>query len=154
MPRWERPHRATRWLRRYGVEAGGDGINTDRHSATLTKGTPGVLHGTRTYLLQDTSTGQITETHSISAGCPGGDSMQRAECGARCVCGEHSGAFPHTFTCDPRSCTGLDYPGVGPEHAWLKDSGRCTYVAVTDKECLEGFKVRRRLFECGVLPLI
>merc|ERR1719284_874178 len=69
-----------------GVEAGGDGVDTPRHSATLALGSPGVLHGTRTYLLQDTSTGQINETHSISAG--------------------------------------LDYPGVGPEHAMLKDTGR------------------------------
>ena len=85
-----------------GVEAAGDGIDTPRHSATLSLGAPGVLHGTRTYLLQDLSTGQIQETHSISAG--------------------------------------LDYPGVGPEHAWLKDSGRAEYIAVSDKEALEGFK--------------
>ena len=85
-----------------GVEAGGDGVDTPRHSATLSHGTPGVLHGTRTYLLQDTVTGQINSTHSISAG--------------------------------------LDYPGVGPEHAWLKDSGRADYIAVDDKQALEGFK--------------
>jgi len=85
-----------------GVEAGGDGVDTPRHSATLALGSPGVLHGTRTYLLQDTSTGQINETHSISAG--------------------------------------LDYPGVGPEHAWLKDSGRAEYIAVDDKQALEGFQ--------------
>jgi tryptophan synthase len=85
-----------------GVEAGGDGVDTPRHSATLSHGSPGVLHGTRTYLLQDNSTGQINETHSISAG--------------------------------------LDYPGVGPEHAWLKDSGRAKYIAVNDAEALEGFK--------------
>ncbi|CAJ0643779.1 13800_t:CDS:10 [Entrophospora sp. SA101] len=84
-----------------GVEAGGDGIDTEFHSATLTVGTPGVLHGTRTYLLQDEN-GQIKATHSISAG--------------------------------------LDYPGVGPEHSWLKDTGRAQYVAVTDTEALIGFK--------------
>ena len=78
-----------------GVEAGGDGVETGRHSAPLSAGIPGVLHGNRTYLMQDED-GQIIETHSISAG--------------------------------------LDYPGVGPEHAWLKDSGRASYVAVTDDE--------------------
>src|SRR5689334_232129 len=81
-----------------GVEAAGDGIDTGRHAASLTGGTPGVLHGNRTYLLQDEN-GQIIETHSISAG--------------------------------------LDYPGVGPEHAWLKDSGRAQYVAITDEEALK-----------------
>ncbi|KAL1510979.1 hypothetical protein AB1Y20_005804 [Prymnesium parvum] len=101
-------------VKMFGVEAAGDGLDTDRHSATLTMGKPGVLHGTRTYLLQNTSTGQIDETHSISAG--------------------------------------LDYPGVGPEHAWLKDSGRCTYVAVTDKECLEGFKIMAKTE--GILPAL
>jgi len=85
-----------------GVEAGGDGVDTKRHSATLSLGTPGVLHGTRTYLLQHDTSGQINETHSISAG--------------------------------------LDYPGVGPEHAWLKDSGRAQYVVADDKQALEGFK--------------
>jgi tryptophan synthase beta chain len=80
-----------------GVEAAGEGIATGRHAASLCAGTPGVLHGNRTYLLQDAN-GQIIETHSISAG--------------------------------------LDYPGVGPEHAWLKDSGRAEYVAVTDAEAL------------------
>ncbi|CAJ0914395.1 21928_t:CDS:2 [Entrophospora sp. SA101] len=84
-----------------GVEAGGDGIDTEFHLATLTVGTPGVLHGTHTYLLQDEN-GQIKATHSISAG--------------------------------------LDYPGVGPEHSWLKDTGRAQYVAVTDTEALIGFK--------------
>jgi len=101
-------------VKMFGVEAAGDGIDTDRHSATLTMGKPGVLHGTRTYLLQNTTTGQIDETHSISAG--------------------------------------LDYPGVGPEHAWLKDSGRCTYVAVTDKECLEGFQMMAKTE--GILPAL
>ncbi|CAO1624509.1 unnamed protein product [Sympodiomycopsis kandeliae] len=89
-------------VRLVGVEAGGDGVDTNRHSATLTKGTPGVLHGVRTYLLQ-AADGQITETHSISAG--------------------------------------LDYPGVGPEHAFLKDSGRAEYTVATDEEALRGFKL-------------
>ncbi len=97
-----------------GVEAGGDGIDTLRHSATLALGTPGVLHGTRTYLLQDDESGQIKETHSISAG--------------------------------------LDYPGVGPEHAWLKESGRADYRAVSDKEALEGFKT---MCKCeGIIPAL
>ncbi|KAJ3113791.1 tryptophan synthetase [Physocladia obscura] len=96
-----------------GVEAGGDGVDTDRHSATLTAGTPGVLHGTKTYLLQDKN-GQIIETHSISAG--------------------------------------LDYPGVGPEHAWLKDSGRATYIAATDAEALKGIRL---LSESeGIIPAL
>ena len=84
----------------YGVEGGGDGVETGRHAAPLCAGSSGVLHGNRTYLMED-SDGQITETHSVSAG--------------------------------------LDYPGVGPEHAWLKDSGRATYVAVTDSEAIEAF---------------
>jgi tryptophan synthase beta subunit len=84
-----------------GVEAGGEGVGTGKHSATLVAGRPGVLHGTHTYLLQDEA-GQILETHSISAG--------------------------------------LDYPGVGPEHSWLKASERARYVAVDDKQALEGFK--------------
>src|SRR6202171_124636 len=83
-----------------GVEAAGEGIATGRHAASLTAGTPGVLHGNRTYLLQDKN-GQIIETHSVSAG--------------------------------------LDYPGVGPEHAWLKDNGRAQYVSVTDDEALTAF---------------
>ncbi|CAG8548680.1 3981_t:CDS:10 [Diversispora eburnea] len=96
-----------------GVEAGGDGIDTEFHSATLSAGTPGVLHGTRTYLLQDDK-GQIKSTHSISAG--------------------------------------LDYPGVGPEHAWLKNIGRAEYSAVTDKEALIGF---RKLSELeGIIPAL
>ena len=97
-----------------GVEAAGDGVDTNRHSATLALGTPGVLHGTRTYLLQDTSTGQIIETHSISAG--------------------------------------LDYPGVGPEHAFLKDSGRAEYIAVNDKQALEGFKMMCKTE--GIIPAL
>ncbi|KAF7724554.1 tryptophan synthetase [Apophysomyces ossiformis] len=96
-----------------GVEAGGDGVDTDHHSATLTKGTPGVLHGTRTYLLQDEK-GQIIETHSVSAG--------------------------------------LDYPGVGPEHAYLKDTGRAEYVVADDAQALQGF---RKLTELeGIIPAL
>ncbi len=91
------PHEQTRLI---GVEAAGQGIATGRHAASLTAGSPGVLHGNRTYLLQDAN-GQITETHSISAG--------------------------------------LDYPGVGPEHAFLKDIGRAEYVSVTDDEALKAF---------------
>ena len=87
-------------VRLIGVEAAGHGLESGQHAATLCMGRPGVLHGNRTYLLQDKS-GQILETHSISAG--------------------------------------LDYPGVGPEHAWLKDSGRAEYVAVTDDEALQAF---------------
>ena len=100
-------------VRLIGVEAGGDGIETGRHSAPLSAGTPGVLHGNRTYLMQD-ETGQIIETHSISAG--------------------------------------LDYPGVGPEHAWLKDSGRASYVAITDAEALQGFHALTRLE--GIIPAL
>ncbi|HUL56373.1 MAG TPA: tryptophan synthase subunit beta [Usitatibacter sp.] len=96
-----------------GVEAGGLGVETGKHAASLTAGTPGVLHGNRTYLLQDAD-GQITETHSISAG--------------------------------------LDYPGVGPEHAWLKDTGRAKYVTVTDKETLEAFHLMCRLE--GIIPAL
>jgi tryptophan synthase beta chain len=87
-------------VRLIGVEAAGDGLATGHHAASLCAGRPGVLHGNRTYLLQDAH-GQIVETHSISAG--------------------------------------LDYPGVGPEHAWLKDSGRAEYVAVTDDDALKAF---------------
>jgi len=83
-----------------GVEAAGEGLDGDKHAASLTKGYPGVLHGNRTYLLQDPN-GQIIETHSVSAG--------------------------------------LDYPGVGPEHAYLKDSGRAEYVSITDEEALQAF---------------
>ncbi|KAJ3410892.1 tryptophan synthetase [Chytridiales sp. JEL 0842] len=96
-----------------GVEAAGDGLETGRHSATLTAGTPGVLHGTRTYLLQDKN-GQIIETHSISAG--------------------------------------LDYPGVGPEHAWLKESGRATYIAATDAEALSGIRLLSQTE--GIIPAL
>ena len=96
-----------------GVEAGGEGIATGRHAASLNAGRPGVLHGNRTYLLQD-SDGQIVEAHSISAG--------------------------------------LDYPGVGPEHAWLHESGRVQYVSATDSEALEAFQLCARLE--GILPAL
>ena len=95
------------------VEAGGHGIETGKHAASLTGGRPGVLHGNKTYLLQDAD-GQITEAHSISAG--------------------------------------LDYPGIGPEHAWLHDTGRVTYVSATDEEALEAFKLCARLE--GILPAL
>jgi tryptophan synthase beta chain len=87
-------------VRLIGVEAAGEGLDSGKHSASLERGSPGVLHGNRTYILQDDN-GQITETHSISAG--------------------------------------LDYPGVGPEHAWLKDIGRAEYVGITDAEALAAF---------------
>lgn len=94
------PYIAHESVRLIGVEAAGLGLDSGKHSASLLRGSPGVLHGNRTYLLQD-ARGQITETHSISAG--------------------------------------LDYPGVGPEHAWLKDTGRAEYVGVTDTEALAAF---------------
>jgi len=97
----------------YGVEAGGDGIETGRHAAPLSAGTPGVLHGNRTYLMSDEN-GQIMGTHSISAG--------------------------------------LDYPGVGPEHSWLKDMKRANYVSVTDDEALAAFR-RLTLVE-GIMPAL
>ncbi len=96
-----------------GVEAAGRGLETNQHAATLTKGRPGVLHGNRTYLIQDDN-GQIIETHSISAG--------------------------------------LDYPGVGPEHAWLKDIHRAEYVGITDDEALEAFHALCR-YE-GIMPAL
>jgi tryptophan synthase beta chain len=96
-----------------GVEAAGDGIDTGRHAASLIGGSPGVLHGNRTYLLQDEN-GQIIETHSVSAG--------------------------------------LDYPGVGPEHAWLKDSGRAEYVGITDEEALKAFHDCCRIE--GIIPAL
>ncbi|EGW22090.1 tryptophan synthase subunit beta [Methylobacter tundripaludum] len=96
-----------------GVEAAGDGIETGRHSAPLCAGRPGVLHGNRTYLMEDDD-GEIIETHSISAG--------------------------------------LDYPGVGPEHAWLKDTGRAEYVNITDTEALEGFHALTRME--GIIPAL
>jgi len=97
----------------HGVEAAGEGVNTHRQAATLTKGTPGVLHGSRSYLLQD-SDGQIEEAHSISAG--------------------------------------LDYPGVGPEHSWLKDQGRVKYFSATDKEAMEAFTLLSRIE--GIIPAL
>ncbi len=100
-------------VRLIGVEAAGYGISSGKHAATLCAGRPGVLHGNRTYLMQDEN-GQITETHSISAG--------------------------------------LDYPGVGPEHAWLKDSGRAEYVAVDDQEALEAFHTLTRTE--GIMPAL
>ena len=100
-------------VRLVGVEAAGYGLESGKHAATLVTGKPGVLHGNRTYLLQDEN-GQIIETHSISAG--------------------------------------LDYPGVGPEHAWLKDSGRAEYVAVTDDEALQAFHHLCRLE--GIIPAL
>ncbi|MCB1759877.1 MAG: tryptophan synthase subunit beta [Gammaproteobacteria bacterium] len=97
----------------YGVEAAGEGLESGRHAAPLCAGSPGVLHGNRTYLMQDAN-GNIIETHSISAG--------------------------------------LDYPGVGPEHAWLKDSGRANYVAVSDQEALDAF---HELTRCeGIIPAL
>jgi tryptophan synthase beta chain len=100
-------------VRLIGVEAGGLGLETGKHAASLCAGSPGVLHGNRTYLMQDAD-GQIQETHSISAG--------------------------------------LDYPGVGPEHAWLKDSGRAQYVTVTDDEALKAFHTLCRLE--GIIPAL
>ncbi len=97
----------------FGVEAAGDGLDSGHHAAPLCAGQPGVLHGNRTYLMED-SNGQIIETHSISAG--------------------------------------LDYPGVGPEHAWLKDVGRAQYVAIDDQEALAGFHDLTRIE--GILPAL
>ncbi len=97
----------------YGVEGGGEGLDSGRHAAPLCAGRPGVLHGNRTYLMEDED-GQIIPTHSISAG--------------------------------------LDYPGVGPEHAWLKDCGRVEYVAVTDEEALAAFHELTRLE--GIMPAL
>lgn len=97
----------------YGVEAGGDGVETGRHAAPLCAGRPGVLHGNRTYLMQDDN-GQIVGTHSISAG--------------------------------------LDYPGVGPELSFLKDTGRANFVAITDDEAMEGFRMMTRME--GIIPAL
>jgi tryptophan synthase beta chain len=104
------PYEKTRLI---GVEAAGEGLESGKHSASLQRGSPGVLHGNRTYILQDEN-GQITETHSVSAG--------------------------------------LDYPGVGPEHAWLKDIGRAEYVGITDKEALEAFHYLCRTE--GIIPAL
>jgi tryptophan synthase beta chain len=100
-------------VRMIGVEAAGDGISTGRHAASLCAGKPGVLHGNRTYLMEDAD-GQIIETHSISAG--------------------------------------LDYPGVGPEHAWLKDTGRAEYVAINDEEAMAAFHELTRTE--GIMPAL
>ena len=100
-------------VRMIGVEAGGEGVETGRHAASLTAGRPGVLHGNRTYLLQDDD-GQIVEAHSISAG--------------------------------------LDYPGIGPEHSWLKDMGRVEYASATDAQALEAFALCSRLE--GIIPAL
>jgi tryptophan synthase beta chain len=96
-----------------GVEAGGHGLESGLHSATITAGREGVLHGSRSFVLQDDD-GQVIETHSISAG--------------------------------------LDYPGVGPEHAWLHDVGRARYVSITDEEALEGFQALCR--NEGIIPAL
>ncbi|WP_428357626.1 tryptophan synthase subunit beta [Methyloprofundus sp.] len=96
-----------------GVEAAGDGIETGRHSAPLCAGRPGILHGNRTYLMEDDD-GEIIETHSISAG--------------------------------------LDYPGVGPEHSWLKDIGRAEYVSITDDEAVQGFHALTKIE--GIIPAL
>ncbi len=107
------PYIAHEKVRLIGVEAAGEGLHTGRHAASISGGTPGVLHGNRTYLLQDAN-GQIIETHSVSAG--------------------------------------LDYPGVGPEHAYLHDIGRAEYVAITDDEALAAF---HRLCRCeGIIPAL
>ena len=107
------PYIEHRHVKLVGVEAAGEGIDSGRHAASLTAGRPGVLHGNRTYLLQD-GDGQIIETHSVSAG--------------------------------------LDYPGVGPEHAYLKDSGRASYVSITDDEALAAFHTLCRIE--GILPAL
>jgi tryptophan synthase beta chain len=100
-------------VRIIGVEAAGHGLDTDEHAASLTGGRPGVLHGNRTYLLQDDD-GQILEAHSISAG--------------------------------------LDYPGIGPEHSWLHDTGRVEYVSATDAEALEAFQLCSQ--QEGIIPAL
>ena len=107
------PFLADESVEMYGVEAAGDGLETGRHAAPLCAGKPGVLHGNRTYLMEDKD-GQIIETHSVSAG--------------------------------------LDYPGVGPEHAWLKDIGRVNYVSVTDEEALAAFHLLTRVE--GIIPAL
>ena len=107
------PFRDDASVRLIGVEAGGEGLATGHHAASLVAGRPGVLHGAYSYLLQD-EWGQVLGTHSISAG--------------------------------------LDYPGVGPEHAYLRDSGRASYVAVTDGEALDGFQLLARTE--GILPAL
>ena len=100
-------------VRMIGVEAAGEGVETGRHAASMTAGQPGILHGSRSYLLQDAD-GQVIEPHSISAG--------------------------------------LDYPGVGPEHSWLKDQGRVAYVPIRDDEALAAFRLCSELE--GILPAL
>ncbi len=100
-------------MRLYGFEAGGDGFETGRHAATITAGQVGVLHGTRSYLLQDAD-GQTVESHSISAG--------------------------------------LDYPGVGPEHAWLAETGRATYAPITDAQAMDAMHLLAETE--GIIPAI
>jgi tryptophan synthase beta chain len=107
------PYIAHQDTRLIGVEAAGEGLDSDKHAASLQRGSPGVLHGNRTYVLQDDN-GQVTETHSVSAG--------------------------------------LDYPGVGPEHAYLKDIGRAEYVGITDAEALEAFHYLCRTE--GIIPAL
>jgi tryptophan synthase beta chain len=107
------PYIAHQDTRLIGVEAAGEGLDSDKHAASLQRGSPGVLHGNRTYVLQDDN-GQVTETHSVSAG--------------------------------------LDYPGVGPEHAYLKDIGRAEYVGITDTEALEAFHYLCRTE--GIIPAL
>jgi tryptophan synthase beta chain len=107
------PYIADESVRLIGVEAAGQGLDSGKHAASLLAGSPGVLHGNRTYLLQDAN-GQIQETHSISAG--------------------------------------LDYPGVGPEHAYLKDSGRAQYVGITDQQALAAF--HRLCRTEGIIPAL
>lgn len=100
-------------IRIIGVEAGGEGVNTPKHAATLTMGRPGVLHGSYSYVIQDDD-GQVVDPHSISAG--------------------------------------LDYPGVGPEHSFLKEAGRAEYYSVTDAEALEAFQLLSKLE--GIIPAL
>jgi len=107
------PYIADESVQLIGVEAAGDGIETGRHAATISQGSVGVLHGNRTYVLQDAD-GQVQETHSVSAG--------------------------------------LDYPGIGPEHAWLADSGRAQYVSATDDEALQAFHDCCRIE--GIMPAL
>src|SRR6201999_3130432 len=107
------PFLADESVKLFGVEASGHGMDTDKHAASLTGGRPGVLHGNKTYLLQDDD-GQIIDAHSISAG--------------------------------------LDYPGIGPEHAWLHDQGRVDYVSITDKEALDAFTLCAKLE--GIIPAL
>jgi tryptophan synthase beta chain len=107
------PFLADKDVRLIGLEAAGDGVETGRHAATITGGSPGVLHGNRTYVLQDEN-GQTIESHSISAG--------------------------------------LDYPGVGPEHAYLHDSGRAEYRAITDAQAMEAFSILSKTE--GIIPAI